>query len=281
MNNIVKKDNVQIIAETLESSGMMAQVAKAIPSHMNAKQIVRVATTALRTNPNFRECKLASFLGAFMQAAQLGLEPNTVLGHAYLIPYKTECTFQIGYKGLINLAYRSGECKIVYAQEVYPNDEFEYTLGLDPDMKHKPAQKPEGLPIYYYAVYKGMNGVSHFKVWPREKIEQHKRKFSRAFDKGPWSTNYDEMAKKTVLKDLLKTLPLSTELIRAANTDGAKMDYNIKDSEPVIDIETAFDFPEMQEERKIVLPETAVSSSDVEPKKNLKDFMVKKDEIQV
>ena len=91
-----------------------------------------------------------SFLGALMNAAQLGLEPNTPLGQAYLIPYrnkgKLECQFQIGYKGLIDMVYRNENIQTVQAQCVYENDDFQYELGLDPKLVHKPALKDRGTP---------------------------------------------------------------------------------------------------------------------------------------
>ena len=153
-----------------------------------------------------------------MNSAQLGLEPNTPLGQAYLIPYKNhgtlEAQFQIGYKGLIDLAYRSGQVKTIYAEAVYENDEFEYELGLNPKLVHKPAIKDRGDVIYYYAVFKLTNGGEGFTVMSKDDIERHKNRFSKAANAGfsPWSTNYDEMAKKTVIKKVLKYAPLSTDI---------------------------------------------------------------------
>ena len=96
-----------------------------------------------------------------MQAAQLGVEPNTPLGQAYLIPYRNhgqlECQFQLGQKGLIDLAYRSGEITSISAHEVCENDDFEYELGLEEKLKHKPALKDRGAVILYYAVFRTEN----------------------------------------------------------------------------------------------------------------------------
>ena len=93
-----------------------------------------------------------------MQAAQLGVEPNTPIGQAYLIPYGNQVQFQLGYKGLIDLAYRSGEVQSIQAHEVHENDTFEYELGLNPKLKHVPAMKDRGPVILYYAVIKLKNG---------------------------------------------------------------------------------------------------------------------------
>jgi recombination protein RecT len=160
-----------------------------------------------------------------MNAAQLGLEPNTPLGQAYLIPYKNkgtlEAQFQIGYKGLIDLAYRSGQVKTIYAEEVYENDEFEYELGLEPKLVHKPAIKDRGEVIYYYAVFKLVNGGEGFTVMSKEDITRHMNRFSKAANAGfsPWQTNFSEMAKKTVIKKVLKYAPLSTDIMRSIAQD--------------------------------------------------------------
>lgn len=154
-----------------------------------------------------------------MQAAQLGVEPNTPLGQAYLIPYGNVCQFQLGYKGLIDLAYRSGEVSSIQAHEVHENDVFEYEYGLEPKLKHIPAQKDRGNVIMYYAVLKLKNGGVGFEVMSREDVETFARKKSKAFNNGPWQTDFDEMAKKTVLKKVLKYAPLKTEFARAVATD--------------------------------------------------------------
>lgn len=266
MNLPVKQVSV---VQALESPSALAQVKKIIPNGMNPDTFIKIALLTIRNNPKLQACNLNSFKAAFLQSVSYGLDIDPLKGQAYLIPYKDECTFQIGYKGLIALAYRSGKCKSIDAYEVYKNDEFDFCYGLEPDLKHKPSLNPEGQPILYYAVYKGFDDSKHFKVWSRAKIDEHRKRFSKAFGKSPWDSDYDAMAKKTVLKDLLKTMPLSPEITEATSRDGAKLTI---DKDDIVSNENSFDFPEMQEERKIVLPETAVSSSDVEPKKNLKDY---------
>ena len=114
------------------------------------ERFTRITLSALSTNAKLQETTPQSFLGAMMTAAQLGLEPNTPLGQAYLIPFRNkgvlECQFQLGYKGLIDLAYRSGQISVIQAHTVYENDEFEYELGLDPKLKHVPAKGRQGKP---------------------------------------------------------------------------------------------------------------------------------------
>lgn len=198
------------------------QIAKALPSVMTPERFTRIAMTALSTNPKLQACTGESFLGALMQAAQLGLEPNTPLGQAYLIPYGNQCQFQLGYKGLIELAHRSGEFKSIYAQTVYENDEFSFELGLDANLIHKPVLgSSRGKPIAYYAVYKLVNGGYGFEVMSYDDVMDHAKQFSKSVNNGPWKSNFDEMAKKTVLKKVLKYAPIKTEFARGIAQDGS------------------------------------------------------------
>ena len=204
---------------------MMPEIKKALPNTITPERFSRIVLSAISNNKQLQQCTPNSFLAGMMNAAQLGLEPNTPLGQAYLIPYKNhgtlEAQFQIGYKGLIDLAYRSGQVKTIYAEEVHENDEFEYELGLEPKLVHKPAIKDRGDVIYYYAVFKLVNGGEGFTVMSKDDIENHKRRFSKAANAGfsPWQTNYDEMAKKTVIKKVLKYAPLSTDIMRSIAQD--------------------------------------------------------------
>lgn len=204
---------------------MEGEIKKALPSVITPERFSRMVLTAMSTNPQLTQCTPKSFLGAMMQAAQLGVEPNTPLGQAYLIPYRNhgtlECQFQIGYRGLIDLAYRSGEITDISAHEVHENDTFEYELGLAPKLKHIPALKDRGAVVLYYAVYHTKSGGYGFEVMSREDVTAHMNKYSKAAGKGfsPWATNFDEMAKKTVLKRVLKYAPLKTDFVRAMATD--------------------------------------------------------------
>lgn len=198
---------------------MEPQIRKALPSVITPERFTRMVLTALSSTPKLQTCTPQSFLGAMMQAAQLGVEPNTPLGQAYLIPYGNVCQFQLGYKGLIDLAYRSGEVSSIQAHEVHERDEFSFEYGLEPKLKHIPAKNDRGPVIYYYAVLKLKNGGVGFEVMSREDVETFARKKSKAYNNGPWKTDFDEMAKKTVLKKVLKYAPLKTEFARAVATD--------------------------------------------------------------
>ncbi|GGA31334.1 recombinase RecT [Psychrobacillus lasiicapitis] len=231
---------------------MGPEIQRALPKHMDADRIARIALTAVRTTPKLLECDQTSFLAAIMQSAQLGVEPNTGLGQAYLIPYGKNVQFQLGYKGLIDLSVRSGQYKAIYAHEVYGNDEFEFQYGLNKDLIHKPSTTPEGEPIGYYAVYHLKNGGFDFVYWTKERIDQHAQKFSQAVQKGwtsPWKTNFDAMAKKTVLKEVLKYAPKSIELQKTIEADSTIKNEISADMSEIIDV-TDYSVIEEQEEQK-------------------------------
>lgn len=204
---------------------MEGEIKKALPSVLTPERFTRIVLSALSTNPKLAATTPQSFLAAMMTAAQLGVEPNTPLGQAYLIPYynsKTrcsECQFQLGYKGLIDLAYRSGEVSVIQAQVVYANDEFTFSFGLDPQLKHVPAHENHGDPIYVYAIFRTKDNGYGFEVMSMEDIRTFAQQYSKTYGSGPWQTNFEEMAKKTVLKRVLKYAPLKSDFLRVIAQD--------------------------------------------------------------
>lgn len=217
---LTKSMSIQDLIKAMEP-----EIKRALPQVITPERFTRMALSALNAAPKLKECSQMSFLGALMNAAQLGLEPNTPLGQAYLIPYRNkgqmECQFQIGYKGLIDMVYRNENIQTVQSQCVYENDEFEYELGLEPKLIHKPALKDRGDLILVYALWKSKNGGYGFEVMSKEDIDAHARKFSQSFGSSysPWKTNYEEMAKKTVIKKCLKYAPLKSDFVRAVSND--------------------------------------------------------------
>ena len=204
---------------------LMPEIKKALPAVITPERFTRIALTALTNTPALQKCTPMSFLGALMNAAQLGLEPNTPLGQAYLIPYKNkgnlECQFQIGYKGLIDLAYRNGQMQTIQAQCVYENDFFEYEFGLEPKLIHRPAYSDRGELVYFYGIFRTVNGGYGFHVMSKADMDLYAKSYSKAFDSNysPWKTNYEEMAKKTVIKQALKYAPIKTDFQRALSSD--------------------------------------------------------------
>lgn len=211
------------------------EIAKALPAQVGSDRFQRICMTALTQNPALAQCTPASFIGSVLNAAQLGLEPNTPLGQAYLIPYKGKCTFQLGYKGVIELARRSGQISMIKAQAVHQNDEFHYELGLNPTLHHVPAEGDRGPVVKYYAFYKTKDGDFDFEVATREEMVEFRRKYSKA-NNSPWNTEFDEMAKKTLVKRVLKYAPLSTEIARQITTDNTVKAFDAKEPELMKDM---------------------------------------------
>ena len=236
---------------------MEGEIAKALPSVITPERFTRIILSAISVTPKLGECTPKSFLGAMMTSAQLGLEVNTPLGQAYVLPYMNhgvmEAQFQLGYKGLIDLAYRSGEVEVIQAHVVYANDEFTCEYGLEPKLTHKPADHDRGEPTKVYAVFKTKSGGFGFEVMSMDDVRRHAAKYSKAYGSNysPWKTNFEEMAKKTVLKRVLKYAPLKSDFVRQVVQDdtvkhGISEDmYSVPDetiidvdSEPVVDEST-------------------------------------------
>jgi recombination protein RecT len=197
-----------------------AQMAMALPKHLTADRLLRVAMTSIQKTPKLMECTPQSLLACVMTCAQLGLEPDQFLGQAYLVPFKdmkkgvTICTLIPGYRGYIALARRSGELQTLSAQVVYSNDEFSLQYGVEDKLIHRPALNGRGEMIGAYCVFKYKDGGYSFDWMNKDDIEKI-RKRSKAANDGPWQTDFDEMAKKTVIKRHAKLAPLSVEFQRA------------------------------------------------------------------
>jgi recombination protein RecT len=221
---------------------MKGQMARQLPKHLSAERLTRIVLTEIRRVPKLAETHRDSLLGAIMACSALGLEPGNGLGHAYLLPFKRnykengqwksrlDCQLIIGYRGMIDLARRSGQILSLYAREVHANDEFSYHLGLDEDIKHIPASDDRGPFTHAYAVAKLRDGGQQFEVMTRADIEKI-RQASKSAEDGPWVTHFEEMAKKTVVRRLFKWLPVSIELQRAVTIDeqaeaGKVQDYS-------------------------------------------------------
>lgn len=239
---VVKKDPGTTVAQYLEK--MKDQIAKALPSHMDAARLSRIALTTIKNNPKLLECSIQSLMAGVMLSAQLGLEPGP-LGHCYLIPYGREAQFQISYKGLMELARRSGTIESIEAHTVHEKDTFEIEFGLTPKLRHIPyLDGPRGKAKLYYALAKFKEGGSLPEFMTLEDIEAI-RKRSKSGNNGPWVTDYHEMAKKTVIKRLAKNLPISVEFTNAVTQDGAvkvEIDEDMSFVPSTIDIDAEYTF---------------------------------------
>jgi len=233
-NAVVRTDPRQMDLKRLLDSSKAA-LAQVVPRHLTPDRLIKVALLATSKTPALLACSQASILQSVMQAAELGLEVNSPLGHAYLVPFKSECQLIIGYRGYIELAKRSGQIDTVEARCVYANDFFEVVYGTEQRLIHRPALKDPGPLVCVYALarIKGSDMPQIDVLTPRD-IE-YAKSISRTSGSGPWRDRYDEMARKTAVRRLAKYLPLSPELADA-------MDLDDRDSElqvTAIDVEEA------------------------------------------
>ncbi len=207
----------------------------ALPKHVTAKRMMRVALTELRRSYALQKCDALSFLGSIVQASQLGLEPGGSLGHCYLIPYGAECTLQLGYRGMVDLARRSGNISSLSARIVYEGDDFHVKLGTDEGIEHTPRFKTTKAE-FVYAVAQLRDGGTQFDIMSIAEVEHIRDTYSSAYKrdpkKTPWYTAPDEMAKKTVVRRLFKMLPTSIEIRDAVDVDDNDDQHNAKLIDP-------------------------------------------------
>lgn len=213
------------------------EIARALPKHITPDRMARVCLTALRTTPKLATCTQESFLGAILACAQLGLEPNSPLGHAFLVPYenykakRTDCQLIIGYQGMIELAYRSGRVTSIAAQVVRQGDHFIYELGLRPKLEHRPSEDAdrEQRPITHaYAVAQIKDGepISWVLSYPQIEARRTRGASGKKYPDGnrvktPWDTDYEAMALKSAVRALFKWIPKSPELALAEHVEDA------------------------------------------------------------
>lgn len=217
---------------------MTEQVKCALPQNITPERMTRIALTAISKDSKLASSTPESFLGALLTSAQLGLECNTPLGQAYLIPFfngktkKMETQFQLGYQGLLDLCYRTNQYKTIQARVVYDGDFFEYSYGLDEKLVHKPSGDNKN-PIFVYAYYQLTNGAKAFEVMSWDAILNHAKKYSQSSNSSysPWQTDPESMAKKTVLKKVLKYAPKAVEsatiVAEAISSDSAVIKTSI------------------------------------------------------
>lgn len=230
MGQDVEKRNgtPQSVLDVFRSESFKRQVAAALPAHISADSMMRIALTEVRMNPELQKCTVSSFMGALLKAAQAGLRPG-MFGEGWLIPRyskKTrsmEAQFQPGYMGLAQLAYRSGEVTDIVAEPVYRGDHFEYRLGSDPHIEHIPDMEGERRDediIAFYAVVRLRNGGKLMKVMRRRDVDSIRDRFAPRDRNGkvvgPWVTDYAAMGAKTVLIQALKLAPKESERLAAA-----------------------------------------------------------------
>jgi recombination protein RecT len=215
-----------------------AEIAKVLPKHLTPERLIRICLSAASRNPVLLECSHESLLKSIMTAGQLGIEPDGVLGMGHLVPFKNnktqkmEATFILGYRGCLDLARRSGDVQTIETGVVHAKDKFEIEFGLDRKLRHIPAWElaDPGETIAVYAIATLSDGTKQIEVMSRAQIDAIRSR-SKAGNFGPWVSDYDEMARKTVVKRITKTLPLSIEFREEIVNDESR-----EFSQDVIDI---------------------------------------------
>lgn len=208
------------------------ELAKMLPKTLSIDRLLKVAQIAATTTPALAKCDVPSLVGAIGQCAQMGLEPNTVLGHAYLVPFNTKrkdgngqerwvnsVQVIIGYKGLIDLARRSGQIVSIAAHEVCEHDHFELIYGLDEKLNHTPAMGERGEVVGFYAVAKLKDGGYSFEFMSVHQVREIMKGTQSKGAYGPWKEHFIEMGRKTAIRRLAKYLPLSIEFQSAVALD--------------------------------------------------------------
>lgn len=273
----------------LSSSEFKEKLTQALPNRaiqsgvLTPGRLVQLARTMIQGNSSLAKCSPISIMACVIECAQLGLELDKILGHAYLVPFAGECTLIVGYRGFMHLAYQSGAVGSISAEVVRKSDKFHYSLGTKRVLSHIPNGIPKGDDsekwLGAYAAVNFLSGVSEFEYLERAKIEAARNR-SRSWHawlkekkSTPWVTDTEEMWRKTAIRRLSKRLPLSTtdkraELLRAVLIDeygerkgllvptlhGFEVNENPPepdDPDPVAPTEQVAKAPEAKPEKKI------------------------------
>ena len=227
------------------------QIAAALPRHLNADRMGRIALTIIRKNPTLLKCDPISLFGAIIQASQLGLEIGP--GGAHLVPYGKEVQMIPDYRGLMGLARNSGDISTFYAKVVKANDAFDYQYGSSEFIHFKPANTNRGEVIGAFAFAKFKDGDIQFDYMTIEDIELIRQR-SKAKDKGPWVTDYEAMALKTVIRRICKFLPVSAELQKAISLDELNDIDMTQNNRAILDGEFS-ETPEEQGKPEVEMPQ--------------------------
>lgn len=198
---------------------MTSTFAKLLPEWLSAEKLIKVALNCVSRTPALAQCDMVSIAQCVATCAELGLMPGGALGGAYLVPYKTTCTLVIGYRGMVDLMRRSGELEAIDARVVHERDEFRWREGLVRELVHVPCLEVDPGPMrLVYCILRFRGGATQVEVMSRAQVDAIRAR-SRASGSGPWVTDYEEMAKKTVVRRAAKLAPMSSELARAIEAE--------------------------------------------------------------
>lgn len=240
---LVAKNQQQAIATTakaqstlgvmINSKGVQERFEKMLGK--KAPSFLSSLLTMTNQNKTLQKCNPQTILSAAGIAASLDLPCNPSLGFTWIIPYGSNAQFQMGYKGLIQLAQRSGLMKSIVATEVYEGEIVNFNRFAE---TYETGERKSDMVVGYFASFELVNGFKKCIYWTKDDVLKHAQRFSKTFKSGPWQTDFDAMAKKTVLSFLLRTFaPLSTEMQKAVEFDGKATEMNERGEAEVIDIE--------------------------------------------
>lgn len=272
-NKIRQQSANEVVANAIKSQ--WSKIMAVAPKHLNEQRLYQLTISAVNRDPKLLTCDFATLLSSVMRCSALGIEPSSVdgLGRAYILPFyngkakKMEATFILGYKGMIDLARRSGEVASISAHAVYEGDVFEYEFGLNEKLRHVPATgviHSDDKLTHVYMVCHFKDGGHYMEVMTKDEVDAI-RKRSKASKSGPWVTDYEAMAKKTVIRRAFPYLPVSIEAQAAAAADETDGGLNFDEiptpviqEEPtgVVDVETG-EILEAVEDEQAPQPELA------------------------
>lgn len=217
--------NIQKIKTLAQQPDVQKNLQELLGSPQRAKAFQSALIGAVKQSAKLANCDPNSVFFAAVAAATLNLPINQNLGYAYLIPYGQECQFQLGWKGLIQLAQRSGQYRTINVSDVREGElvEINHLTGeIRFDWIDDYDARRKAKTIGYVAYFETVNGFSKTLYSSIDEVKDHGKRFSKTFTSGPWKTDFDAMAKKTMIKQLVsKYGPLSIELERAVNVDQA------------------------------------------------------------
>jgi recombination protein RecT len=199
---IVKRPVVQLIKDSA------SDFAKRLPATMDANRWAMQLATALQKNPDLQQCTPQSIILAAYDAAELGISLSPALAHGYLVRFKDQCVFIVGYRGLIQKVHGAGTVKALFAEVVYGHDQFSRQFAPKRNLFHAPADGERGEPVGAYACVEYVDGTIDFEYMTAEQIGR-RRKHSRAPDSMMWTTFWEEAWRKTPIRAMFKRIPLA------------------------------------------------------------------------
>lgn len=210
----------------------MPKLEAVMPSTLTPERLYQLGVATVKGNSALAACDPASILSCLMKCSALGLEPSEVdgLGRCYIIPRKGQATFMLGYRGMLELMRRSGEISQLSVRAVHQGDDFDYEFGTDEFIRHRPSQGTPGPLTHVYLVARMRDGSTYQNVMTRAEVDARRGR-SQARSSGPWSTDYEAMAKKTIVRASAPWLPMSVEVRQALDADGTTPEYQVPDAE--------------------------------------------------